>query len=96
MLRFNDRRKPLFTISIAAEMLDCHPRTLRWYEEEGLIHPFRRNKIRYFSQDDIEMIEMYCELMDELDLTVSGVKAILTAAERFHIETRKMIEELLR
>jgi MerR family transcriptional regulator/heat shock protein HspR len=90
-----DRRRPVFTISIAAEMLECHPRTLRIYEDEGLIRPHRRKNIRYYSQEDIEAIERICELMDEWHLNLSGVKALFSAAERFHIKLEKLIEEML-
>ena len=37
----NDREKPLFMISVVAEMLDIHPQTLRLYEREGLVVPKR-------------------------------------------------------
>jgi MerR family transcriptional regulator/heat shock protein HspR len=94
MAMFN-RNRPVFTISVAAELLDCHPRTLRWYEQEGLIHPHRRNNIRYYSQEDIESIEQICELMEEWSLTLSGVKALFSAAERFHISAERMIEKML-
>ena len=90
-----DKRRPIFTISVAAELLDCHPRTLRIYEEEGLVHPHRRNNIRYYSQDDIEMIKQICELMDEWRLNLSGIKALFSAAERLHIKLERLIDEML-
>ncbi|MFA4906315.1 MAG: MerR family transcriptional regulator [Candidatus Margulisiibacteriota bacterium] len=93
---FNDKHRPLFTISIAAELLDCHPRTLRIYEEEGLIHPHRRHNIRYYSEEDIDTIREICELMEEWSLNLSGVKALFSAAERFHIKAERLIEEMLR
>jgi MerR family transcriptional regulator/heat shock protein HspR len=96
MFNFSDRQRPIFTISVAAELLDCHPRTLRIYEQEGLVHPHRRNNIRYYSQEDIETINRICELMEEWSLNLSGVKALFSAAERFHIEVERLIEEMLR
>lgn len=90
-----DKRKPVFTISIAAEMLECHPRTLRIYEEEGLVHPHRRNNIRYYSQEDIETVKKICELMDEWSLNLSGIRALFTAADRFHIRVERLIDEML-
>lgn len=95
MFSMFDKRRPIFTISVAAELLDCHPRTLRIYEEEGLVHPHRRNNIRYYSQDDIEMIKQICELMDEWRLNLSGIKALFTAAEKFHIRIERLLEEML-
>ncbi len=95
MFMMFDKRKPLFTISVAAEMLDCHPRTLRIYEDEGLIHPHRRNNIRYYSQEDIENMQRICELMDEMSLNLSGVRALFKAAAKFHIKIERMIDEML-
>ncbi|HTY13873.1 MAG TPA: MerR family transcriptional regulator [Candidatus Omnitrophota bacterium] len=95
MFMIFDKKKPLFTISVAAEMLECHPRTLRIYEEEGLVHPYRRNNIRYYSQDDIESIKRICELMDELSINLSGVRALFKAASKFHIRIERMIDEML-
>ena len=90
-----DRRRPVFTISVAAEMLECHPRTLRIYEEEGLVHPHRRRNIRYYSQEDIETIKRICDLMDEWSLNLSGIRALFSAAEKFHIKIDRLIEEML-
>lgn len=96
ILHIHDEAKPVYTISVAAELLDCHPRTLRIYEEEGLIHPKRTKKnIRLYSQRDIMMIKEMCELMDEWSLNLSGVKALFEAAERFHIGIRKLLEEMI-
>jgi MerR family transcriptional regulator/heat shock protein HspR len=96
VLHLHDGSRPVYTISVAAELLDCHPRTLRIYEEEGLIRPKRTKKnIRLYSQDDIMMIKEICELMDEWSLNLSGVKALFGAAERFHIGIDKLLREML-
>ncbi|MGI9568169.1 MAG: MerR family transcriptional regulator, partial [Desulfobulbia bacterium] len=49
--------KALFTIGMAAGMLDIHPRTLRNYEEAGLITPHRKGSWRYYSLRDIQWVE---------------------------------------
>lgn len=91
------KNKPIYTISIAAEIIGCHPRTLRIYEEEGLISPSRtKTNIRRYSQEDIEQIQRLCRLMDEFSLNLSGVKAMFKMAEQFHIEIEEMFEKLLR
>lgn len=96
ILHLHDETRPVYTISIAAELLDCHPRTLRIYEEEGLIHPKRTKKnIRLYSQEDIMMIKEICELMDEWSLNLSGVKALFEAASRFHIDIKKLLDEMI-
>jgi MerR family transcriptional regulator/heat shock protein HspR len=95
MFNGHARSRPLFTISIAAELLDCHPRTLRIYEQAGLVRPHRRNHIRYYSEEDIETIREICELMEEWSLNLSGVRALFEAAERFHIRAERLIEKML-
>src|SRR2546427_3147210 len=50
-------RRPVYVISIAASLAGCHPRTLRIYEEEGLLDPVRTNtNIRLYSDDDLERV----------------------------------------
>lgn len=98
MLRWiHDNEKPVYTISIAAGLLGCHPRTLRIYEQVGIISPHRScSKYRLFSQQDLMLIKNICDLMDKWDLNLSGVKAILEMGKRFHIETEKILEEMLK
>ncbi|TMI79730.1 MAG: MerR family DNA-binding transcriptional regulator [Bacillati bacterium ANGP1] len=36
---------PVYVISVAADLIGCHPRTLRIYEERGLLSPVRRHRI---------------------------------------------------
>lgn len=70
------RREARFTISIAAEMVNVHPQTLRHYERIGLIAPKRsEGKIRYYTLDDIELLDTINDLTREINL--AGVKAIL-------------------
>ena len=92
----HDEEKPVYTIQIAAELLGCHPRTLRIYEQAGIICPKRsRSQYRLYSQSDLARIKKICCLMDELSLNLSGIKALFKAAERFHIEIEKMVDEML-
>jgi MerR family transcriptional regulator/heat shock protein HspR len=97
MLKFlHDGHKPVYTIHIAAELLGCHPRTLRLYEEAGLVSPSRTAKnYRLYSQHDLTTVKRVCALMDEWSLTVSGVSAMFALAERFHIEMERLFEEML-
>lgn len=98
MLRLflHDSEKPVYTIKVAAELLDCHPRTLRIYEELGLVHPKRTAKnYRLYSQHDLTLVKNICCLMDEWDLNTSGVRAMFEMANRFHIEIEKIFDEFL-
>jgi MerR family transcriptional regulator/heat shock protein HspR len=92
----HDSHKPVYTIHVAAELLGCHPRTLRIYEEAGIIRPRRTIKnYRLYSQSDLTTIKKVCALMEEWRLNLSGVRALFEMADRFHIEIEKMIEEML-
>lgn len=92
----HDSHKPVYTIHVAAELLGCHPRTLRLYEQAGLVHPGRTAKnYRLYSQHDLTTVKRVCALMDEWDLTLSGVRAMFKMAERFHIEMERMFEAML-
>ena len=56
--RRDDLNRPRYIISIAAELAACHPRTLRIYEEEGLLRPQRRNNLRLYSEADIQRVRI--------------------------------------
>ena len=72
-----DEKKAIFTIGVAAQMLDVHPRTLRIYEEEGLIAPMRKGKWRYYTMDDIKWIECLREMIHEHGISIAALKKLL-------------------
>lgn len=72
-----DENKAIFTIGIAAQMLGVHPRTLRIYEEEGLITPLRKGKWRYFNMNDIKWIECLREMIHVHGVSIAAVKKLL-------------------
>ena len=65
-----NEKKAIFTIGIAAQMLELHPRTLRIYEEEGLIKPMRKGKWRYYTMNDIKWIECLREMIHEHGISI--------------------------
>jgi MerR family transcriptional regulator/heat shock protein HspR len=69
--------KPIFTIGIAAKMLEVHPRTLRIYEKEGLIRPIRKGKWRYFTMDDIKWVECLRSMIHEQGISIAAIKKLL-------------------
>ena len=97
MFRFlHDSQKPVYTIKIAAELLGCHPRTLRIYEEVGLLKPKRTAKnYRMYSQKDLMMMKRLCSMMDRWELNLSGARALFEVADRFHIKIERMIDQML-
>ena len=67
-----------FTISVAAELGNVHPQTLRHYERINLIAPKRsEGKIRYYTPEDIERLELITDLIKQREVNLEGVRAIL-------------------
>jgi len=69
----------VFMISVAAQLANMHPQTLRMYESRGLIEPKRSPKgTRLYSQDDVEKLRRIQEMTAELGLNLAGVERVLT------------------
>lgn len=69
---------PLYGISVAAKLVGVHPRTLRLYEEAGLICPARtKGNTRLYSGEDIERLRYICYLTREKGVNLAGVKLLL-------------------
>lgn len=74
--------KPLYMISVAAELTGMHPQTLRVYEQKGLVNPGRsRGNTRLYSARDIERLNLISKLTDE-GINLAGVVRILDMRER--------------
>jgi MerR family transcriptional regulator/heat shock protein HspR len=72
----------LIFISMAAEMLDMHPQTLRKYERLGLIRPSRTvGSMRLYSREEVERLRLIKRLVDDLGINLAGVQRLLTIAE---------------
>ena len=72
-----DKDRPLYMISVAAELAGVHPQTLRIYEQKGLVSPQRtRGNTRMDSQAYIERLQLINELTDE-GINLAGVIRIL-------------------
>ncbi len=89
-----DKNRPLYLISVVAEMLNVHPQTLRLYEKEGLIAPRRTRKQRLYSESDIERLNFILELTRELGVNKAGVDIILRMRSRVEI-LQAEIEEMM-
>lgn len=77
---------PVYVISVAAELIGCHPHTLRIYEERGLLSPVRRRRIRLYSERDIQRVQLIRYLTEERGLNLAGVRMILEIQEHYHEE----------
>ena len=76
---------PLYPISIAAELVGATDQTLRLYEKHGLILPSRRNKNRYYSENDIKWLKCIRELIHKRKISIEGVKKLLEYAPCWEI-----------
>lgn len=73
-----DQDRPLYVISVAADLVDMHPQTLRLYERKGLIEPSRSSgKTRLYSQRDITHLREIRRLTQELGVNLAGVEEII-------------------
>jgi len=80
-----ENRKALYPIGIVAELLGIHPRTLRIYEQEGLVKPARRGGKRFYSNNDLQWLRCLRRLLTEDGLNIAGVKKLLTIAPCWEI-----------
>ncbi|MEN8139937.1 MAG: MerR family transcriptional regulator [Thermodesulfobacteriota bacterium] len=69
--------KAVFTIGVAAKMLEVHPRTLRSYEDEGLILPRRKANRRYYTMDDINWLECLRNMIHQQGFSIAAIKKLL-------------------
>ncbi|MGE0067135.1 MAG: MerR family transcriptional regulator [Solirubrobacterales bacterium] len=95
-----DEEQGVFMISVAAELAEMHPQTLRMYEQRGLIAPKRSPKnTRLYSQRDVERLRRIQEMTAE-GLNLAGVEMVLGLEERVAKlrgeldRARKRVEEL--
>ena len=87
------RDRPLYMISVAAELTGMHPQTLRGYEQKGLVMPGRsRGNTRLYSQADIDRLNLISKLTNE-GINIAGVVRILDMQERAE-ERDDQIDEL--
>lgn len=89
-----DPGRPVYVISVAAELVSVHPRTLRIYEVEGLIAPARtRTNIRLYSENDIRRVLWIRHLTQNLGVNLAGVRVLFELEERLGM---RILEQLYR
>lgn len=91
-----DRERGVFMISVAAELAEMHPQTLRMYEARGLIQPKRSPKnTRLYSHEDVERLRRIQAMTGERGLNLAGVETVLELEDRLEemrAELRRMRE----
>ncbi|GAB3186446.1 heat shock protein transcriptional repressor HspR [Nesterenkonia suensis] len=86
MIEAEHRHAPLFVISVAAELADMHPQTLRQYDRIGLVTPRRQGgRHRRYSPYDVEQLREIQQLSQE-GVSLEGIRRI--------IELQNRVEEL--
>ena len=81
----------VFMISVAAELADMHPQTLRMYEARGLIEPQRSPKgTRLYSQADVERLRRIQEMTTELGMNLAGVERVFELEDKLARTQRKV------
>jgi MerR family transcriptional regulator, heat shock protein HspR len=87
--------KPIYTLSVASEILETHPRTLMMYEHLGLIKPKRTatNRRRY-SQRDLMKLQAIQTLTRKHGVNLAGVRYILTMLKTLQLQNMEVPEPL--
>lgn len=87
-----DPSQPVYVISVAAGIVAVHPRTLRIYEEEGLVSPARTpTNIRLYSENDIRRVLWIRHLTQNRGVNLAGVRILFELEERLG---RRILEAL--
>ncbi len=81
----------VFMISVAAELAEMHPQTLRMYEARGLIEPKRSPKgTRLYSQADVDRLRRIQEMTAELGMNLAGVERVFELEGQLDLMARKV------
>ena len=87
--------EPILTISIAAKLLNIHPRTIMLYERTKLFNPHRTStQRRMFSDRDLEDLQFIKFLTQKKGINLQGVKIVLEAiliAEQAEIDLKSRL-----
>lgn len=69
--------RPVYVISVAAELAGMHPQTLRGYDRLGLVVPGRAGRARRYSERDVAMLREIGRLSQEEGVGLAGIRRIL-------------------
>ncbi len=92
-----NKDRPVYVISVAAELVDMHPQTLRLYERKGLIRPGRSSgKTRLYSERDIDHLREIRRLTQELGVNLAGVEEVMKLRYELDDAQGKLENEIYR
>jgi MerR family transcriptional regulator/heat shock protein HspR len=89
--RSSGKDRPVYMISVAAELAGMHPQTLRIYERKQLVQPKRSaGNTRLYSEADVERLQLIQRLTQEEGVNLAGVMRIL----ELQVEIERLQEDL--
>ncbi len=90
--------RPVFVISVAAELAGMHPQTLRQYDRLGLVTPGRSlGGGRRYSPRDVALLREVQRLSQEEGVNLAGIKRVIeleNAVEALRARNAELAEEL--
>jgi MerR family transcriptional regulator/heat shock protein HspR len=90
--------RPIYMISVAAELVGVHPQTLRQYEDKGLVRPKRTpGGTRLYSESDVERLRIIQRLTTEVGLNLAGVELVLRLEDELrkaHVQIERLQQQL--
>jgi MerR family transcriptional regulator/heat shock protein HspR len=91
--------RPIYMISVAADLVGMHPQTLRIYEQKGLVRPQRTpGGTRLYSDADVERLRIIQRLTTELGLNLAGVELVLRLEDelrRAHAQIERLKQQIV-
>ena len=90
--------RPIYMISVAAELVGVHPQTLRQYEDKGLVRPKRTpGGTRLYSEADVDRLRIIQRLTTEVGLNLAGVELVLRLEDELrkaHAQIERLQQQL--
>jgi MerR family transcriptional regulator/heat shock protein HspR len=90
--------RPIYMISVAADLVGMHPQTLRIYEQKGLVRPQRTpGGTRLYSEADVDRLRIIQRLTTELGLNLAGVELVLRLEDELrkaHAQIERLQQQL--
>ncbi len=72
----------MYLISVAADLLNMHPQTLRKYERLGLVRPLRSlGSMRVYTDEELDRLRLIKRFVDEAGINLAGVQRLLSIAD---------------
>lgn len=95
--KVSEKERPLYIISVAADLVEMHPQTLRLYEKEGLLKPKRSGgKTRLYSESDVAKLKDIKHLTRDLEVNLAGVREIIKLRDELDVQQNHLENEIAR